>query len=286
MKKSRLHNWKYFDITEKKLWDEPGYIPGYPTVFDILRENRLEWKSVGLLDGAHNGGNLSHIKSFKLPDVMPAWVYLFIGDIDHVSHLYTQESEQARKVLLSVDHEIERVYSEMKKKIGLDPPFFCFSDHGHMKVERKFDIYEHFLSLGLDLERFIHIIDTNFARFWFRNDLEEKVIHEIMGELDLGYFLTEKEYTRFNTQMPDNRYGDAIYYLDAPNMFRGTVWGYGTRTTSIHGYLPDYPEKDGVFISNQPITRSGQIELADILPSTMALLDIKIDKEFDGSPVW
>jgi hypothetical protein len=85
--------------------------------------------------------------------------------------------------------------------------------------------------------------------------------------------------------MPDNRYGDLIFYLDYPYMFKKNAWGYSTNTVSIHGYLPDYPDKDGVFVSNQP-AKQGYITLADIVPSLLDKIGLKTEIDFDGQPVW
>ena len=89
--------------------------------------------------------------------------------------------------------------------------------------------------------------------------------------------------------MPDNRYGDLIYYLDYPYMFKKTVWGYGMRTRSVHGFLPDYPDKDGIFVTNVPVVGEGHIELVDITPSLLELAGIDTGKtgvNFDGKSVW
>ncbi len=286
IKNSAVRNWRYFDLAEHRLWDEAGYLDGVPTVFEILRDNNIRWESVGLHDLKNNGGSLSHIKSFSVKDDIPEWLYLFIGDVDYVSHFHTQESKESDQVLQDVDNEIARIYHELKNKSGCDPIFFCFSDHGHMKVEHKFEVYKHFLSHGISLDSFIHIVDINFIRFWFRTKKEEECARAIMASVPSGFFLTEEHLRKYHVFMKDNRYGDAIFYLDAPFMFQKTAWGYGLRTISIHGYLPEYREKDGVFISNLPIKKPNQIELVDILPSLLDLLDVDTTLRFDGNSIW
>lgn len=285
MKRSSLRNWRYFDISESKFWDEDGYLDEYPTIFEILRKKKISYQTVGLVNSRMNGGALNHIQNYHVEANNIKWIYLFIGDVDNYSHFHTQESNKVINLLKKVDQEIERIYDELTEKYD-NVDFFCFSDHGHMKVEHKFDIYEHFKSKGLNLDKYIHIIDTNYARFWFRDKREETEVREIMKTCPSGFFLSTNDYKKYHTQMPDNRYGDLIYYLDWPFMFKKTVWGYGLKTVSIHGFLPDYPDKDGVLISNLPIKKQGRIELPDILPSHLYLLNIKIDLEFDGVSIW
>ena len=43
-----LEAWSRFDVAEKRLWTEPGYLADYPTVFDILRETAIDFDIVGL----------------------------------------------------------------------------------------------------------------------------------------------------------------------------------------------------------------------------------------------
>lgn len=284
MKRSSLVNWPYFDVAESRFWDADKYLGPVPTIFEILRKNDIPYETVGLLDNKNDGGALSHIEKFHtVPE--KKWIYLFIGEVDQYSHFYTQESDVTIEFLKKVDREIERVYSELSAHYD-EIDFICFSDHGHMKIEHQFDIYELFKKNRINLDDFIHIVDTNYARFWFRNCNEEKIIKRIIADIPSGFILDDKHYKKYHTAMPDNRYGDLIYYLDYPYMFKKTVWGYGLRTKSIHGYLPDYPDKDGVFISNIPIESDKHISLADIIPSLLDLLNIKANFEFDGHSIW
>ena len=205
--------------------------------------------------------------------------------MDHYSHVHTQESDITIKFLKKVDREIKRVYRELNMQYG-QIDFICFSDHGHMKIEHQFDIYELFKKNRINLDDYIHIIDTNYARFWFRNYNEEKTVRRVIADIPAGFILEDEHFKKYHTAMPDNRYGDLIYYLDQPYMFKKTVWGYGLRTKSIHGYLPDYKDKDGVFISNIPVEPGEYITLADITPSLLDLFNIKEYFDFDGHSIW
>lgn len=285
MKKSSIRNWSFFDVSESKLWDEDNYLQPVSTIFEILRTNCIPYETVGLLNGRQNGGALSHISNYRIKNENSKWIYLFIGDVDQYSHRYTQESEKTIELLKQVDKEIERIYTEICN-IYDEVDFVCFSDHGHMIVEHQFDIYELFKDHGKDLDDYLHIIDTNYARFWPRNVKEENLIRKILYHIPAGFVLAEEHLKKYNTVMPDNRYGDIIFYLDYPYMFKKTVWGYGLRTKSIHGYLPDYKEKDGVLITNKHTKQGDYITLADITPSLLELLKVRGEYNFDGHPIW
>jgi len=285
MKRSSIANWPYFDVAEDRFWDADNYLGSVPTIFELLRRNGIKYETVGLLNNKNNGGALLHIEKHHAVNRENRWIYLFIGEVDHYSHFHTQESEVTVAFLKKVDREIERVYGELIGQYD-QVDFVCFSDHGHMKVEHQFDIYELFYQHKINLDDFIHITDTNYARFWLRNYKEERTVRRVIEDIPSGFILEKEHYKRYHTEMPDNRYGDLIYYLDHPYMFKKTVWGYGLRTKSIHGYLPDYVDKDGVFISNIPVESDEYITLADITPSLLDLLDIKEDFDFDGHSIW
>jgi len=285
MKRSSLRNWRYFDLAESTFWDADQYLGSIPTIFEMLRANDIPYETVGFLDGKQNGGALSHIKNYTPKHSKNKWIYLFIGDVDHLSHMFTQESEETITKLKEIDREVERIYNDLNK-LHDQVDLICFSDHGHMKVQDQFDIYELFNEHKKNLDDFIHIIDTNFARFWFRNAQEEQIVRKILKSIPSGFELEDEHFKKYNTVMPDNRYGDLIYYLDHPYMFKKTVWGYGLRTKSIHGFLPDYKEKDGVLITNVPTKTAEYVNLTDFAPSLLKNLDVKNNYEFDGSPIW
>ena len=286
MKKSALRNWRYFDTTEKKLWIENGYIEGYPTIFDIISSRQIMAQYVGVGTIKQAGGALSHIRNYSVGQKVPRFIYLFIGEVDHVSHMFGQQSPQAKQVLREVDQEVCRIYEQVRARTRADPLLVCWSDHGHMMAPQQYDIYEGAAKVGLPLDRYVHIIDTNYARFWFRNDRERRDIEDLLKHMPAGRILSDEDLRKYHTVMPDRRYGDLIFYLDAPYMFKRTVWGYGRHIRSIHGYLPDYPDKDGVFVSNIPIAKQSKLELVDVAPSILALLDCGGEGDYDGSPVW
>ena len=91
--------------------------------------------------------------------------------------------------------------------------------------------------------------------------------------------------------MPDNRYGDLIFYLDTPYIFdHGKLVVMGKQRNvspvSMHGYLPDHSESDGVFISNKEVINETHIKLEDITPTILDVFDVKKSDYMDGTIVW
>ncbi|MBX6343060.1 MAG: alkaline phosphatase family protein, partial [Thermomicrobiaceae bacterium] len=270
--------WPSIDVSEKQQWDEDGYLGPLPTIFELLRRRGVGFEIVGM-DKTLNA------RSDRIVDApfgpRRRWTYVFIGDVDSLSHAYRQDSPEAARLLRELDGRLERIVARFAEE---SPEFDCivFSDHGHIPVERKIDLYAHFARRGLRLNDYFHVIDANYARFWFRTDRERAEVERALESLDGGFVLDRATSERYRVAMPDNRYGDLIYYLDRPGIFARTIWGFSRGQHSMHGYLPDYPESDGVFLSTAPLAGDGPVSLVDILPTHLAALGLPVPGHVEG----
>ena len=55
---------------------------------------------------------------------------------------------------------------------------------------------------------------------------------------------------------------------------------------SMHGYNPEFPESDGVLISNLPVTDDRKLELIDVTPSILKRLDLPPRDHMEGKSFW
>ena len=284
-----VQGWSYLDIAIKKHWSEPNFIENYPSLFDILVANRVPYEIVGLeaptLEESSrtiDQHNFSEIKN---------WTFFFIGDIDPLSHRYEQDSPQAIDRLKEIDRILERKY-ELFEKADKDFLFMLFSDHGHIKVKNRLNLRAFFDSQGESLGNYIYFIDESYARFWFRNEVERNRVTKVLSRIgDKGFILTEEHMQKYKVDMPDNRYGDLIFYLDVPYAFHHGAVVLGRRiegkpSVSAHGYLPDHADSDGVLISNKELRDFPYVELVDIMPSVLDVFGIEMPDYVDGKAIW
>ena len=274
--------WPFFDVVEDRCWDEPGYLKEYPTIFDILRSHDVDFEVIGMKKWA--GDEFAQLGSHRFQEVRP-WTYFFLGSIDGYSHRYGQHSPETIERMRNLDRLVEAKYKEYGQKVT-DFDFIVFSDHGHIPVEKRVDIHGHFRKHGRNLNSFLNLVDANFARFWCRSDKERTILEQTLADLEGGYILTPEQMRRYHLEMPDNRYGDIIYYLDSPAVFSKTVWGFSRHSKSMHGYLPDYPDSDGVFITQRPVIPGSHVELVDVLPTVLASLSLPLPQNIDGQVLW
>jgi hypothetical protein len=277
-----LKYWPYFDVVEDRAWDEPGYLQEYPTVFDVLRGHHVDFEVVGMVQGA--GDEFVQIAGYELKEIRP-WTYFFLGSVDSYSHKYGQGAPETIERMRRLDQLIEAQYLAYSRRVS-DFDVFVFSDHGHIPAEKRVDIHSLFRQHGSNVNRFIHLIESNYARFWFRDDSERATVERILSTLQEGFILTDEHLRRYRIEMPDNRYGDLIFYLDAPYLFTKTIWGFSRGQKSMHGYLPDYPDSDGVFLSQRPLVEGTHVELVDVLPTLLDSLGLPIPDYVDGHVLW
>ncbi|MFC1962417.1 alkaline phosphatase family protein [Chloroflexota bacterium] len=286
-----LKLWSYFDVSEKKFWTESHYVENYPSVFELLESHHVEYEIVGMVRKHAVAVESSRLIANYNSDEVKPWTYFFIGDIDPLSHRYGQDSIQTQERLKKIDNILEAKYRLFESRFG-DFTFMLFSDHGHVQVEGRVNPCSIFESQGDRLDNYIYFMDINYLRFWFRNEEERKRVTDILSGIDdKGFILTEEHLRNYNTNMPDNRYGDLIFHLLPGYAFdQGQIVALGkqwtTRPVTIHGCLPDYPDSDGVFVSNKQIISDSHIKLEDVLPSILSLLDVEIPSHFDGKVIW
>lgn len=274
--------WGFFDVVEDRSWDEPGYLKDYPTIFDILRKNKIDFDVIGMQrDG---GDEFTQFSKHDFTEMKP-WTYFFLGRIDSYSHKYGQHSPETIELMGQFDQLVEKKFNEYAKRVH-DFDVIFFSDHGHIPITKLVDIHGHFKNHGHKITEYIHLVDANMARFWFRTDEEREEVQSILNDLPDGFILTDEHFKKYHVEMPDNRYGDLIYYLDVPAAFSKTVWGFNRKHASMHGYLPDYSDSDGIFVSDREVVDQSHVALVDILPTILASLGLEIPDYVDGKVLW
>ncbi len=277
-----LRYWPYFDVVEDRSWEAPGYLKDYPTIFDVLRQHQLGFEVVGMSNSA--GDEFAQIGPHEFKDICP-WTYFFLGSVDSYSHHYGQSSPETIERMRRLDELVHTQYEQYRQRVS-DFDIVVFSDHGHIPVEKRVDIQAHFRRKGHNLYQFLNLVEANYARFWCRTDKERATIERILADMEGGFILTPEQMQQYHVNMPDNRYGDIVYYLDRPAIFSKTIWGFGRTQKSMHGYLPDYAESDGIFLSDRALVEGSHVELVDVLPTILSSLGLPVPAYVDGRSLW
>ena len=193
-------------------------------------------------------------------------------------HAYGENGKEVQEYFKKVDAFIKQTY-EKAKKVNDDVTVIAYSDHGHIDLEEPYiDINTYFKPEGLKVNNYIHLIESNYARFWFRDEEERKEVENVINKMvdkGLGFVLDEEYQKKYHLQVNPKEHGELIFYLAAPHEFTKTIWGFGHSVKSGHGFEPTLPKHYGIFCSNKPLANDRKFAyLTDVLPSVMAQVGI------------
>ena len=266
-----LKYWPLFEPCDDVMWNDPRWKTEFPNLFTILQDKKIPHKIVAL----HRGTKADDV--FREESVVDyekdQVVYYFIGYTDNIMHTYGEKEKESQEYLQKVDAFIRETY-EKAKKVNKEVTVIAFSDHGHIDVEDpKIDIDDYFRPEGLRVNHYIHLIESNYARFWFRNEEERMQVGKViqkMQELGLGFVLDEKYQEQYHLRVDPKEHGELVFYLAAPKEFTKTIWGFGHSVKSGHGFEPTLPKHYGIFCSNKPFADDREsVLLTDILPTVL-----------------
>lgn len=277
-----LKYWSLFEPCDTVMWNDPKWKQEIPNLFTIVKENGVTHRVIAL--HKKTGPNDAFEESNGLNLAKNDFVYYFIGYTDNMMHSYGEGSQSA-KYLSKVDDFIKKEY-EKALKTGKDVQIIAFSDHGHIDIDGpKIDINNYFTDKK-KVNNYIHLIESNFARFWFRNDNERNEISKILSEMEkqgLGFVIGDEIKARYHLNLDAQEHGEMVFYLAAPREFTNTIWGFGNSVVSGHGYEPSLSKHYGIFCTNQEISEGCEfVNLIDILPTILGLLNIENSYNLKG----
>lgn len=274
-----LKYWSLFEPCDNVMWDDPKWKSKLPNMFSIMKKHNVPHHVVAL----HRGTRADDVfkEECQVDYKNDRFVYYFIGYTDNIMHSCGENGKAAQEYLTKIDGFIQATY-EKAKKHHEDVTVIAYSDHGHIDLEEPYiDINTYFKSEGFNVNHYIHLIESNYARFWFRNDQERKEVDTVIQKMvdkSLGFILDKKYQEQYHLRVNSKEHGELIFYLAAPHEFTKTIWGFGHSVKSGHGFEPTLPKHYGIFCSNKPLAGDREFAyLTDILPTVMEQVGISRD---------
>ena len=278
---------KYFGFSEKDLPWEPKVYGNNTTLFDILRENGLNWLWIAYpTDDQRTDSIVHHLK--KKIHKNYSLAYLHFAELDWVGHIYGPHTSEQRRTLRAIDSAIEEIYLVLWK-IFDDVNGLLFGDHGMVEVTKSVDIEKKISKTGLKPEKdLIYFLDSTQARFWFKQPRSRELIEDVLQDCDGGKTLVEEDYKRLRFRFSHNKFGELIFVVNEstiifPNFFQRADYPKG-----MHGYLPDVKENWSKFIvTGVNITRrlNTALKMVDLFPIILELMSLSIPKTCQGKNI-
>jgi Type I phosphodiesterase / nucleotide pyrophosphatase len=239
----------YFNWVEKKNIYDSGGIIGAPSIFDDLEREGTPYKVYSY----HHSTDAEIINQVKddLENTDASFFFVYLSEMDMFLHMNCGETTKIQAKLTWYEEQLSTVFREAKQ-IDPDATFVICSDHGMTPVTRKHDLVADVESLGLKLRSdYLSVYDSTMARFWFFNDAARTRMIAKLGSLTCGRILSSLELQNLGLGFEDNRFGDLIFLLNpgwliAKSDFNGGGW----EPAGMHGYHPEDPYSDAVFLSN------------------------------------
>lgn len=169
--------------------------------------------------------------------------FIHLVDLDKVMHEYGVESLESKRKMKEQDKLIKEMATKFIERFGGNNKIVIWSDHGFLDVKGVVDVKN---KIPGEITAFY---DSTIARFWFRNDIEKRIVVGILKNIENGRVLSNEERLKYKIPM-SRKYGDVLFisdpgYLILPNYHQGNK-----RIKGMHGYMPDKADTDGIFVSN------------------------------------
>ena len=241
----------YFNWVERRCIYEPGGISGAPSIFDRLADGGIpyrvysyhHWNDEEILEHAQNDLERSSAEFF----------FVYLCELDAELHAFWTQPERLRSILAQYEMKLRRL---CETALGLDPnaSIAIFSDHGMAPVTDRHDLMKEVDVLGWKMpDDYLAVYDSTMARLWFCNEEARMSINRCLRSQTYGHILSDAELQELGVHFSDRRYGETIFLLNTGCMFYRSDFHSGNwLPNGMHGYHPNDPYSDAVFLSNRP----------------------------------
>jgi predicted AlkP superfamily pyrophosphatase or phosphodiesterase len=272
------HFWRLFDVVEDRTFGEPGFYAPRKYLFEYLNEHRVTTHLLGVhreLKKMQHGTETLRVQLARKPELRsPDLIFMLFGDIDYLSHYTGPESPQTRARLKEIDAFVEQVYEQS----GGDRELIVLSDHGHLSIHSKIDLYAYVPEL---VDR-VHQVEDMWVRVWTDNAADAERVTARLRTVPGLRILEDEDLRRHRLPLTRDRHGHVMGILDHHLSFLKTSWTRFNKFLSDHGYLPNHPELDAFFAGTFLGKAEAQGTLVDFLPTLFTQMGLPLDPEFEG----
>ncbi len=267
---------KNFDVSVKNHIIEPNSMGKIPTLFDLMRQNNIEFKYVGY---PWHKGSKEILDMAEEQLQKKQVVFAYIDTIDHDGHAYGIKSKEFLKRLRLFDVMCADFLRRIMKTEDIS--ITMFADHGMKNVNGIVDVKGAIDSTSLKIgEDFIPFLDSTMARFKTLTENAREILTKTLQGIQGGRVLTNEDLTKYRINFPSREYGDLIFLADPgklilPNYYtvlkrsEKEIFGRG-----MHGWDPDDESQSSFLFTNQKIEKNEKMDVTDMFNLLRKLLKI------------
>jgi hypothetical protein len=244
----------YFNWVERRCIYEPGGISGAPSIFDKLVASDVPYKAYSYHHW--NDQEILQLAQHDMENSDAEFFFVYLCDLDAELHAFWAHPERLQSMLGDYETKLAKLCGTA---LSLDPDasIAVFSDHGMAPVTDRYDLMKDIDALGWKMpEDYLVVYDSTMARFWFFNEQARRTVTACLRNQACGRILDDPELEDLGVRFPDRRYGETIFLLNSGWMFYRSDFHSGNwLPTGMHGYHPNDPYSDAVFLSNRPASQ-------------------------------
>jgi hypothetical protein len=240
----------WFNWTEKRNIYAPDGIRGGGSIFDLLAASGTPHRVYSYHDGSD--AELLQRAARDLRDSDATFFFVYLSEFDGFLHAHRTSDDLVTERLAWYASELRTLFAEAR---AVDPEagFAVTSDHGMAPVRTHVDLMSEVDTLGLEMPGdYLAVYDSTMARFWMFSERARTKLPARLARLPYGRSLAESELRELGIWFPDQRFGEHIFLLEPESIFaRSDFNGADWRPTGMHGYHPDHPDSDAIFLSDR-----------------------------------
>jgi type I phosphodiesterase/nucleotide pyrophosphatase len=240
----------WFNWTEKRSIYARGGIGGGPSIFDRLAARGTEHRVY-----TYHRYRDREILEAARRDVAArgaGFYFLYLSEVDSLLHHHYHDRPRVDRALGWYAGELRQLITAARAA-DPDARFTLFSDHGMAPVRDRYALVDEVEALGLRMpSQYLAVYDSTMARFWFFDEEARRAVLALLARVPCGRVLSDAELQRLGVWFPDRRYGEVILLLHPGWLLAGSRFNGGWTPAGMHGYHPDDPDSDGVFLSDRP----------------------------------
>lgn len=244
----RLLPW--FNWVEKRNIYDRGGIAGAASIFDQLSEKGIEyrvysyhrWTDQEILHRARRDLMSARADSF----------FLYLSEMDQFLHNHCEDSQLCKERLDWYASGLRQLF-ELAVQFDPGASLAVFSDHGMTPVRQLYDLVKEVQGLGFDMpDDYLAVYDSTMGRFWFFDNCARREIVGRLRSLPCGRIVSDDELRQLGVLFDDRRYGEVVFLLHPGWLLSYSDFhGRGWMPVGMHGYHPEDPYSDAVFLSNR-----------------------------------
>jgi hypothetical protein len=240
----------WFNWTETRNIYAPEGIRGGGSIFDLLAASGTPHRVYSYHDGSD--AELLQRAGREVRESEAEFFFVYLSELDGFLHAHRTSEDLVTERVAWYASELRTLFAEARE-VDPDAAFAVTSDHGMAPVRTHVDLMTEVETLGLAMpDDYLAVYDSTMARFWWFSERARTKLPELLGGLPYGRSLAESELRELGIWFPDQRFGEHIFLLEPESIFarsdfNGTDWS----PTGMHGYHPDHPDSDAVFLSDR-----------------------------------